>query len=153
MSGVITDVIDCPQCGFPAQLDEYYIEGEERVTCDWCGYSHTKNHKGTESSKGFGSIHYVAIEDESLQSNVKLKLPLSIQERHTIIMHLESGSYNKQKSSFFVWDDEANELECLLGEKPQTINEYYDAKASEALMQMRSENPFLLSDFLNDFED
>ena len=28
---VMSDMIDCPQCGLPCQKDTYYIEGEERV--------------------------------------------------------------------------------------------------------------------------
>ena len=58
MSGVITDMIDCPQCGLPAIKRDYYVIGEEKVVCDYCGYSHFKPLEGSSEHHGSGTIHY-----------------------------------------------------------------------------------------------
>lgn len=133
MSSIITDMIDCPQCGLPSQKDEYYVVGEERVTCNWCGYTHVKSIKGTESSKGYGSIHYVPKENGSNESEniVKLKLPLSIVHRHQIVVDIKEN-FDTEKSSFFVWNDEEKRLECLVGNKPSTIEEMLQQQKEEA---------------------
>lgn len=134
MSSVITEMLDCPQCGLPAHKDNYYVIGEERVVCNWCGYSHLKTIKGTESSKGYGSIHYVPKESNgSNQSEhtVRLKVPSDIIHRHKVIMDIEEH-YDNDKSSFYIWDEERGCLECLIGSKPKTIEEVYQEQKQEA---------------------
>lgn len=135
MSSIITDMIDCPQCGLPAQKDDYYVIGEERVICNWCGYSHLKTISGTESSKGYGSIHYVPknTENGSNQSEqiVRLKTPSDILHRHKTVMDIQDN-YDIDKSSFYVWDEEKQSLECLIGNKPKTIEEVYQEQKDEA---------------------
>lgn len=134
MSSIITDTIDCPQCGLPSQKDECYVTGQERVICNWCGYHHFKSIEGTESSKGFGSIHYVPKEvngSNQLENIVRLKNPMDIISRHRTIMDIQE-KYDIDKSSFYVWDDDKEELECLIGKKPQTIEEAYEEKRREA---------------------
>lgn len=134
MSSIITDMIDCPQCGLPAQKDSYYVVGEERVVCNWCGYSHLKTTEGTESSKGYGSIHYVPKESNgSNQSEkiVRLKTPSDIIHRHKVIMDIDKN-YDNDKSSFYIWDEERKSLDCLIGSKPKTIDEVYQEQKKEA---------------------
>lgn len=133
MSSVITDMIDCPQCGLPAQKDDFYVVGEEQVVCNWCGYSHTKTAEGTASSKGHGSVHYVKSENGSNQTEqiVRLKLPMSIIERHKTIMEIQKD-YDITKSNFYIWNEEENNLECLLGKKPRTIDEVYQEEKEKA---------------------
>lgn len=134
MSSIITDIIDCPQCGLPVQKDDYYVVGEERVICNWSGYNHLKTIEGTESSKGYGSIHYVPkIENGSnqLENIVRLKTPTDIIHRHKVIMDIQEN-YDVNKSSFFVWDEEQKILECLIGDKPKTLEEVYQKQKEEA---------------------
>lgn len=130
MSSVITDIIDCPQCGLPAQKDEYFATGEERVCCDWCGYSHIKSIDGTiEPSKGYGSIHYVSVNETKNGSNqkekiVRCKVPLDIIQRNNSVIEILS-KYDKNRSGIYVWNDDKEELECLIGTKPKTLEERY----------------------------
>lgn len=134
MSSVIAEIIDCPQCGLPSQKDDYYVVGEERVVCNWCGYTHLKTTSGTESSKGYGSIHYVPKnENGSNQTEkiVRLKVPSDIIHRHQVIMDIQKN-YDIDSSSFYVWNEEDNALECLIGEKPKTIDETYQEEKDKA---------------------
>ena len=136
MSSIITDFLDCPQCGLPAQKDDFYVTGEERVVCNWCGYNHLKTTSGTTSSKGCGSIHYVPKGESANGSNqseriVRLKTPLSIVDRHKVIMDIQEN-YDIDTSSFYVWDDTNRELECLIGNKPKTMEEEYQEQRQEA---------------------
>lgn len=151
-TGIISDVCACPQCGLPAQLDEYYIIGEERIVCEWCGYTHTKSHQGTEASKGYGSIHYMSTKEEEVEITIPLKYPMLLTERHQIIMLIEN-CYDKDKSFFCVWDDEANQLDFLIGKKPQTTNEYYEQKALEVQRQWLMEDKFSLSNYSDNLND
>lgn len=135
-TGIITELIDCPQCGLPAQKDEYYVVGEERVTCNLCGYSHIKGINGTESSKGYGSIHYISkneIENGSnqIEKIIRLKIPMDIIDRHKTIMNINEN-YDTTQSSFYIWNEEKKSLECLVGVLPRTIDEEYEEKAKEA---------------------
>lgn len=147
MSSVITDMIDCPQCGLPSQKDEYYVVGEERVTCNWCGYTHVKSIVGTESSKGYGSIHYVPKENGSNESEniVRLKLPLDIIHRHKVVLEIKEN-FDINKSGFYVWNDEEKCLECLIGNKPRTIDETYQQQKEEADYYRQSAFSKILSD-------
>lgn len=129
MSSVITDMLDCPQCGLPAQKDDYYVTGEERVVCNWCGYTHIKSIEGTESSKGYGTIHYVPKNEKTNGSNqteklVRLKIPMDIIQRHKVIMDIQEN-YDTENSNVYVWNEENNSLDCLLGKRPKTIDEVY----------------------------
>ena len=150
MSSVITDIIDCPQCGLPSQKDDYYVVGEERVVCNWCGYSHLKTTKGTESSKGYGSIHYVPKLEEMNGSNqsehiVRLKIPSDIIHRHKVVMDIQEHYDNK--SSFYIWNEERNCLECLVGMKPKTLEEVYQEQRQEAEYYRQSQfNRYINSD-------
>ena len=127
-TGIITDIIDCPQCRLPAQKDEYYVVGEERVVCNWCGYNHLKTVNGTESNKGFGSIHY-APKNGSNKTVIRLNVPMTVTQRHKTIMDIQEN-YDFLHSGFYVWND--NTLESLIGNKPQTIEEEYEERRKEA---------------------
>lgn len=133
MSSVISDLIDCPQCGMPAQLDEYYVTGEERVICDYCGYSHIKRIDGTvEKHKGYGTLHKISINETDNGSNktediTRFTEQLSIVNKNELILSLN----NSEKSSLYVWNDEENKLETLVGTKPQTLEELFLQKADE----------------------
>lgn len=136
MSSIITDFLDCPQCGLPAIKEDFYVIGEERVICNWCGYNHLKTTSGTKSSKGHGTIHYVPKSEDTNGSNqseriVRLKTPLSIVDRHKIIMDIQEN-YDVDTSSFYVWNDTAREIECLIGNKPKTMEEEYQEQRQEA---------------------
>jgi hypothetical protein len=136
MSSIITDMIDCPQCGLPAQKDEFYIIGEERVNCNWCGYSHLKTIEGEESRKGYGSIHYAPKIEKENGSNqykriVKISTPCNIIRRHHIIMYMQKYC-DTDNSSFYVWNEEEQRLECLIGNMPKTIDEEYQEQRDEA---------------------
>ena len=41
-------------------------------------------------------------------------------------------NYDIDKSGFYIWDDENNKLECLIGEKPKTIGETYQEEKDKA---------------------
>ena len=145
MSSVITDMIDCPQCGLPAVKSEFYVTGEEEVACDWCGYSHTKTLTGTASSKGYGTVHYVRKDEDANGSNevrqiVRLKMPTSIIDRHKTIMEIQE-KYDTEKSGFYVWSEETSSLECLLGKKPKTIDEVYEEEKEKALYYQQVSSP------------
>lgn len=134
MTSIVTDIIDCPQCGLPAQKNEYYVIGEEQVVCNWCGYSHIKTIEGTEFSKGYGSIHYIPKEEKgSNQSEniVRFKSPIDIVRRHKIIMDIQKN-YDSDKSSLFVWNEQQEVLECLIGNKPKTLDEIYQEQREKA---------------------
>ena len=132
MASVITDIIDCPQCGLPANKNDYYIVGEERVVCNWCGYSHLKTIQGTETKKGYGSIHLIKNEEsDSTECTVRLKTPSDIAYRHKVIMDIQEN-YDTDRSSFYVWNEERGCLECLIGNKPKTLDEVYQEQSNEA---------------------
>lgn len=136
MAGINTEMVDCPQCGLPAQKDEYYVIGEERTVCNWCGYNHVKSVTGKRSSKGYGSIHYVPKNESQNGSNqieriVRLKSPLQLLDRHRIVMDIEKN-YDHDKSSFYVWNEATKALECLMGARPKTIGEVYQEQCDEA---------------------
>lgn len=130
MSSIITDTIDCPQCGLPAQKNEYYVVGEEQVVCDWCGYNHVKTINGTKSNKGYGSIHYKNGSNQAEQI-IRLNVPADIVRRHKIIMDIQQNQ-DMDKSSFYVWNDERGCLECLIGVMPKTLDEVYQEERNKA---------------------
>lgn len=139
-TGVISDVIDCPQCGLPCQKDTYYIEGEERVVCEWCGYHHIKSHTGTKSSKGFGSIHYVSKNmNGSNPQIIPLKAPLSLSEKNDAIYKILHDC-DKDKSGLYIWNESYHFLECIIGYKPDTLEEHYKKQYEEAIMEKEYEN-------------
>ena len=149
-TGVISDVIDCPQCGLPCQKDTYYIEGEERVICNWCGYHHIKSHTGTKSSKGYGSIHYVS--NSSNGSNpdeqiIPLKAPLSLSEKNDVIYKI-LHEYNKDKSGLYVWNETHQNLECAIGYRPLTLEEHYEKQYEQAVMEQEY-NSFVRNEYPN----
>lgn len=136
-SSVISDMIDCPQCGLPAQKDEYYVVGEERVVCDYCGYSHVVAEGKKEESLGYGSIHYVHVDENENGSNhkkeiIRLKTPLTLKARHDAIMKIYN-EYDNNRSSLFVWDESFGKLECLHGSMPKTLDEQYRDSLEEQL--------------------
>jgi len=150
--GVIPEVIDCPQCRFPAHKDDYHVVGEERVVCNWCGYTHTKSASGTESSRGYGSIHYTPKNESTNGSNqteniVRLKNPLDLVGRHKTIMEIEKD-FDINNSSFYVWNEETQSLECLIGKLPRTIDEEYEERKQEIQyeIEMRYTQGINLSD-------
>jgi len=135
MSSVIIDVLDCPQCGLPATKDHYYVVEEERVTCQWCGYNHLKTIEGTIVHKGYGSIHYISKNangsNQQSEKIVRLNSPLSMIQRHNTIVDIEQN-YDVEQSSVYVWNDETNSIDCLLGKKPQTLEEAYQEQKQVA---------------------
>lgn len=141
MSSIITDIIDCPQCGLPAQKDDYYVIGEEQVICNWCGYNHLKTIEGDEFKKGYGTIHYFPKEENgSNQSEdiVKLNTSIEIITRHNVIMDIQEN-YDSDKSSFYVWNEEEKRLECLVGKMPKTLEEVYQEERAKADYYRRME--------------
>lgn len=128
-ASVISDFIDCPQCGLPAQKDDYYIVGEERVICDYCGYTHLKNGEGNHTFKGFGSVHYVRVsgaDNGSMQETeiIRFNEPLDLSARNEALQKIYEEC-DQNRSSMFVWSDENGQLEALHGAKPKTLNECY----------------------------
>lgn len=149
-TGVITDVIDCPQCGLPCQKDTYYIEGEERVVCSWCGYHHIKSHTGTKSSKGYGSIHYVSQNTNGSNQEeqvIPLKAPLSLSEKNDVIYKI-LHEYDKDKSGLYVWNEAYQKLECAIGFQPITLEEHFNKQYEEAIMEQEYDN-FIRSEYPN----
>ena len=134
MSSIITDTIDCPQCGLPAHKNEYYVVGEEQVVCNWCGYNHVKTMNGTKSNKGYGSIHCVPKnENGSNQTEqiIRLNVPTDIVRRHKVIMDIQENQ-DIDKSSFYIWNEERGCLECLVGKMPKTLDEVYQEERNKA---------------------
>ena len=129
-TSIIIDTIDCPQCGLPAQKNEYYVVGEEQVVCDWCGYNHVKTINGTKSNKGYGSIHYKNGSNQDEQV-IRLNVPVDIVRRHKIIMDIQQNQ-DMDKSSFYVWNEERGCLECLIGVMPKTLDEVYQEERNKA---------------------
>lgn len=128
LSGVINDVTECPQCSLPCSLTNYYVTREETVTCNWCGYSHTKTINGKETKGGYGSIHYVSKNNAEEERIVRIKKPMSLVECNSVIMDI-NNNYNKEKSSFYIW--RGTYLECLLGTQPTSIEERYQEQLIE----------------------
>ena len=132
MSGVITDVIDCPQCGLPAFKNNYYVVGEEKVICDYCGYSHLKTLEGSSEQKGYGTIHYKkASNDTQEEKIIRLRKPLDIIQRNNIFMDIQHN-WDINQSSMFFWDENTKSLECTVGKKPKTLDEIYEEQRQEA---------------------
>lgn len=139
---VMSDMIDCPQCGLPAQKDDYYVVGEERVVCDYCGYTHIKTDEGTQSSMGYGSVHYVHVKENGSSTKhetelIRFKTPLDLKARHDAIIKI----YNEcepNRSSLFVWNENLKELECLHGYKPRTLDQQYQNAIEEHYNRMTS---------------
>ena len=150
-TSVISEAVNCPQCGLPAQLDNYYVVEEERVICDWCGYTLTKSYNETKASKGYGSIHCIKNETKVSEEVIRLKLPLSLEERQRIITEMEA---TKTESSFFVWSDVTKQLDCLIGTMPETLNERYEKESLQYRMQALMDNDTVfLKDFVSHEED
>lgn len=152
---IISDFIDCPQCGLPSQKDNYHVTGEEMVVCNWCGYSHTKTvEMGTKIKHGYGSIHYVPKSENENGSNeitiVRLDKPLSLLERHQIIMDIEAN-YDKLKSGLFIWDETKYCLECLIGSRPKTIDEEYQERLAEIRYEQMIKD--MSSQIMKDYTD
>lgn len=146
-NSIITEIIDCPQCGYPAQRDDYYVVDEEILTCQYCGYSHYKTPSTFDPSKGFGSIHYIT-KAGITKSIIPLKLPLSLMDRHRIILNIED-LYSKQ-SSFFVWNEEDSKLDCIVGKFPKTLAEQYEEEFMKGYYE--SVNSQLIKDYLGNEE-
>lgn len=135
MSGVITDVIDCPQCGLPAIKSDYYVIGEEKIVCDYCGYSHLKTLEGSSEQKGYGTIHYKKGSNDTHGTQeekiVHLRQPINIIQRNNIFMDIQHN-WDVEQSSMFFWNDDTKSLECTLGKKPMTLDEIYEEQSKEA---------------------
>ena len=130
---VMSDMIDCPQCGLPAQRDDYYVVGEERVVCDFCGYTHIKTDDGTQASMGYGSVHYVHVNANNTKHETELirfKAPLNLKARHDVVMKIYDEC-DINRSSLFVWNENLKELECLHGHKPRTLYQQYQDAIDE----------------------
>ena len=127
MFGVITDIIDCPQCGYPAIKKDYHVTGEESVKCEWCGYSHLKTIKENHYRKGYGSVHSTPKIING--SNQKINIILFNSET----MQDEKNNYisNDNYCNVFVWNEEKNILECLKGKLPETLEEIYEQQRQE----------------------
>lgn len=154
-SSVMSDMIDCPQCGLPAQKDDYYVIGEERVVCDYCGYSHLKADGKTEVSKGYGSVHYVYVNENDSGSShktelIRFKTPLDLKARHDAIMKIYAEC-DPNRSSLFVWNDK--ELECLHGYKPKTLEEQYQDNMDEHDYYSRLANSGIATTDCMDFDE
>lgn len=126
---VISGFIDCPQCGFPAQKDEYYVVEEERVLCDYCGYTHTKIRDNIATSKGYGSVHYVRMnetENGSKQETeiIRFNTSLDLSARNEVLQKIYDDC-DQHRSSMFIWTDEHG-LEALHGATPKTLSEQYE---------------------------
>lgn len=132
MFGVIDDIVNCPQCGMPATKHNYHVTGEESVACDYCGYTHDKTLTGKSSSKGYGCIHYAGKDENGNDTDniIRLRSRLSLLERQKIINDLRNNYGSK--SAFFIWNENRNELECIIGTKPMTLDEWYEKQKLEA---------------------
>ena len=135
---VMSCFMDCPQCGLPAQKDEYYVVGEERVFCDYCGYTHVQVGEVKQSTKGYGSVHYVRVRETENGSNqeteiIRFNEALDLSARNEILQKIYNDC-DHNRSSMFVWNDE-NGLEALHGAKPKTLDEQY----GEELQQLFEE--------------
>lgn len=128
--GVIEEEQECPQCGVPIIVKKCHVTGEESVACPYCGYSHEKTTSGKESRRGFGCIHYVK---NGKQTTVKLDKPLTLLERHNIIMDLHEN-YD-EASTFYVWN--GKEVEVLVGHIPSNIDERYEMQRLEMEYEAR----------------
>jgi hypothetical protein len=138
MSSIITDRINCPQCGLPAQKDEYFVVDEEQVICHWCGYTHIRNAHGIHAGQGYGSAHYATKNENGsnlITQIMHFKAPLTLAQRQEIIMHIKEHC-DTEHSAMYVWDEIEGKLECLLGTKPLTLEEEY-RQQSEALEYYR----------------
>lgn len=134
MSGVISDIIDCPQCGMSAQKDSYYVIGEERVVCDYCGYTHTIIGDTKSSHKGYGSVHYVRVNGTEKGSNqtteiIRFNEPLDLSARNEALQGIYDGC-DVNRSCMYVWSDETG-LEVLHGILPKTFIEQYGDEGRE----------------------
>lgn len=57
--GVVTDHIDCPDCGSEAQNDFHYNSGEEFIMCNQCGYTRKFYIKNLEDQHKQGEFEWV----------------------------------------------------------------------------------------------
>lgn len=130
MSGIIRDIIDCPQCGYIANQEKYYISDEEKVLCNFCGYHHTDTIEGGLSRhKGYGTIHYVS---KNGSNNVSfISFPVNEQAKANILKDIKDH-WDYDRSSLYLWNDTENKLIHVLGKKPKTIDEVYEEQREEA---------------------
>lgn len=133
MFGIIEDIVACPQCGMPATKNSYHITGEESVVCNYCGYTHDKTLTGSSESMGYGCIRYVGKDENGNDTDniIRLRKSVSLLERHEILMDL-SKHYDVDKCSFYVWDVRNRKLDCIIGTKPMTLEEYCEQQRREA---------------------
>ena len=129
----INKACDCPQCGLLAEIQEFYVTGEEKVDCPFCGYERHKTIEGTKTRKGYGAIHYNYIDENEQTTIIKLESYPDVIYRHKVIMELqENPAYDIDQCCFYVWNDEDKKLECLLGELPKSLSEIYEEQRQEA---------------------
>lgn len=134
MFGVITDTIDCPQCGFPCAHDTYHITGETKDACPYCGYIHIIDLDRDVSSQGYGCIHYHF--KDGRDEIIPLKDPLS-QEGVNRVLERIQNECDSEKSSFYLWDSTG--LQCIHGTMPKTLNDVYEEQCNlaNAMMELR----------------
>lgn len=129
---IIHDEVDCPQCGLPADEMKYFIEGQVKTVCPWCGYQKLISGDGSSSKKGFGSVHYQR--KDGTYTIRTFAEPLPVGEKTVIIKDIEENeSYNSPGCKLFEWNTEKKCLMPIIGSVPNTLDERYQEFAMEQM--------------------
>jgi sarcosine oxidase delta subunit len=112
------NLIDCPQCGYPAERVKFIIGGEITVNCPYCGYYSSSGTKGTKEFIGRGTVH-----NPGMSRRI---------EENEIIDDDLIGNY----VAVYTWDKEKKKLITRKGDVPKTL----DQLCEEAIAQQEWDN-------------
>ena len=141
--GEIIEEIDCPQCGYLAHLQRFHVTGEERLTCDFCGYGHLKLLDSEEENKGYGAIHYAY--KSGINKYICLRYPLSSTEIENVKNQIDKEC-DRWKSSFYIYDDKEG-VQTIIGPRPMTVCQKYDELAEQQYFAMQKFCGYGFNDF------
>lgn len=111
------NLINCPQCGYPAEKVKFIIGGEETTSCPWCGYYSIANKEGTREMHGYGTMHFFG-------SNNSIRL-----NKNSVLNIKDTDTESVQ--SIYVWNPSEKRLDTFKGTKPQTLDEMVDESIAE----------------------
>lgn len=123
--------IDCPKCRSVAKLLDYFLEDKEIVECPVCGY-HSEINTLTNETKityGYGVVHLEFLNKPLI--HVSFNKPLSEADKNQYLKLFEDFYLVKEKSFFYLFDNETETITVLKGTNPQTFDKFIEDKINE----------------------
>ena len=114
------NLIDCPQCGFPAERTKFIIGGEIITNCPFCGYYSSTSSEGRTEFVGCGVVHY----------NGNSRRVDKEETRESLTAFINKVSATTKYLDVYYWNGE--KLETLYGENPRTLDELCEEAIAKA---------------------